>query len=445
VNLAFQSLNPGIVLHDTWHIRYLSEVLCYLDGMESKFLIISIPPRNLKSTLISVIWPAWLMGKDPTKRIIAASYSQKLSNKLSLDCRFMITQKWYRDIFPELVVSKDQNEKHKFTTTSHGFRLATSTNGTITGEGGDILILDDPHNPKEIFSSKLRYRTIRWFEQIFSSRLNNRKTGKIVIVMQRLHSEDLAGYLIEKGGYDSINIPIISDEKAIIECGEIKKTFAKGELLDENRFNHAIIETLKSQLGDVSFSAQYLGKPLAMSGNIIKKELIIVESSLPVFPEQIFQSWDSASCNNSTSDYSVCSTWYIKEEKYYLVDIFREKTSFIELKNAAKACYLKYKPDIILVEGKSSGLALFDELVDQNYPVHKINPKDDKISKLIQVLSFFENKKVILCLNHYSMNDLQNELLQFPQSKNDDQVDSITQFLLWYKNRTVIKVRNVLA
>ena len=270
---AFESLNPGQNLDDIWHIRYLADKLNEVSNQDSCNLIINIPPRSLKSTMISVAWPAWLLGNHPATRIIVASYSQKISNKFSLDTRNLINERWFKDLYPELQLKKDQNEKCKFSTSSHGFRLATSTGGSITGEGADILILDDPHHPKEIFSKTLREKTIDWYEQVFSTRLNNRTKGKIILVMQRLHAQDLAGHLIEKNGYDLINLPIYFSEQQLYNTLEAEKMVKKGEILNPTRFDVAAIESLKADLGKSAFSAQYLGKSAQETGNIINYKL----------------------------------------------------------------------------------------------------------------------------------------------------------------------------
>lgn len=440
---AFQFLNPGRMLTNAWHLQYLCELFTQIEMSSHRILIVNIPPRNLKSTLISVLWPAWLLGRDPTKRILVASYCQKLSTKLSLDTRHIMSCDWYKKAFPELVIAQDQNEKHKFMTSQHGFRMAVSTNGMVTGEGGDILILDDPHNPKEIFSDCLRNKTINWFEQVFSSRLNNQKSGKIILVMQRLHFQDLAGHLIERGGCQVVNLPIIFDREQEISFGNKVKKISKGELLDPSRFDRVTIDNIRIQLGEMAFSAQYLGAPVLMSGNFIKKDQIILNDNLPTFPDQVVQSWDSASCNSENSDYSVCTTWYLKDDNFYLVDLFKEKCNFTELKQAAHSCWLKHKPDLVLIEGKSSGLALIDEMLEQGMPVIKVTPHEDKTTRLMHVLCYFENRKVIFCKGSYNYIELQNELLQFPQGAHDDQVDSITQFLLWFKKRSYLMVRRI--
>ena len=160
--------------------------------------MINIPPRYLKSVICSVAFPAWVMGRNPTKRIIVASYSKILATKHSQDTRLIMQSKWYKKNFPRTIIAEGMNEKNKFCTTENGFRFATSTGGTLTGEGGDILIVDDPHNPMHVFKKNTRNKVINWFSSVFSSRLNNKKTGSIMIVMQRLHEEDLCGYLLNE-------------------------------------------------------------------------------------------------------------------------------------------------------------------------------------------------------------------------------------------------------
>lgn len=151
-----------------------------------KRLIINMPPRYMKSIAVSVAWPAWLLGRRPQSKIIVASYSAALSLKHSLDCRHVVQSDWYRRVFPAVELAADQNQKHRFSTTRRGFRLATSIGGTVTGEGGDVLIVDDPHDPRRANSARLRQAALDWFDQTFSSRLDDKRRGVIVVVMQRL-------------------------------------------------------------------------------------------------------------------------------------------------------------------------------------------------------------------------------------------------------------------
>src|SRR5690606_12736543 len=155
---------------------------------------------------------AWLLGRDPTKRIIVASYSNILGIKHSVDCRFLLESDWYKKIFQQTKIDKKNNQKNKYMTTKHGFRFTTSVGGSVTGEGGDILIVDDPINPAHVNSIKGRQKVIDWYEKIFVSRLNDQRNGAIVIVMQRLHDNDLVGHIIRNSPSDwkILKIPAIA-------------------------------------------------------------------------------------------------------------------------------------------------------------------------------------------------------------------------------------------
>lgn len=185
--LAFSITNPGTPYLDNWHIDVMSEYLEACAAGQIRRLIINIPPRHLKSIACSVAWPAWLLGHDPSRRIMAASYSKSLSLKHSVDCRTVMQHPYYQRLFPGTQLSKDQNEKTKFGTTKQGYRLATSTGSATTGEGGDYLLVDDIHNAMDAQSDVVRKGQIEWFDKAFSTRLDNKKKGVILIIMQRLH------------------------------------------------------------------------------------------------------------------------------------------------------------------------------------------------------------------------------------------------------------------
>ena len=198
IHKSFNTINPSVKYSHNWHIDLIAEYLKEVYNGNIKRLIINIPPRSLKSVCISVAFPALILGKNPSSRIIVASYSEILSLKHSTDCRIIINSQWFKKLFPDFQLNQSQNEKHKFATTQNGYRFATSIGGSLTGEGGDILIVDDPHNPQQIMSDKYRLKTIEWFSNTFVSRLNDKKNGVIIIVMPRLHQNDLVGYLLSK-------------------------------------------------------------------------------------------------------------------------------------------------------------------------------------------------------------------------------------------------------
>ena len=255
-----------------------------------------MPPRNLKSICINVAWPAWLLGHNPSTKIMTACYSQALSNKHSQDCRLIINSSWYQQIFPSTKIARGENQKSKFVTTERGFRFATSTSGTATGEGGDFLIIDDPQNPNKINSKKYRDYTIEWFEQTFASRLNDKKNGVIVLVMQRLHPEDLCGYLLEHktNQWELIKIPAIYEQKISFNI-PYKIIKQPGSVLHPQREDLSTLNKLKFELGEYNFAAQYQQKPVPIKGSMIQKSwLKYYLSQESIEFSQIIQSWDTA-------------------------------------------------------------------------------------------------------------------------------------------------------
>jgi hypothetical protein len=199
-------------------MKIIADRLEAANAGEVKRIIFNMPPRSMKSMCVSVAWPAWILGNQPTARIIVASYSQRLSEKHSLDTRCVMQSSWCKKLFPEVELSQEQNTKYKFQTVQRGYRIATSVGGTLTGEGGDFIIVDDPLSSTQALSETFRKRATNWFDQTLVSRLNNRKKGVIVLVMHMLHQEDLTGHLLSKPKniWHRICLPMISENKEII-------------------------------------------------------------------------------------------------------------------------------------------------------------------------------------------------------------------------------------
>ena len=175
----------------TWHLAQC------LDGNIRRRLI-TVPPRHLKSICASVAFPAWALGHDPSLRIIAASYSTELARKHALDCRAVLESSWYKDVFPGTRLHRDKNTELEFMTSRRGFRLATSIGGTLTGRGGNLIIIDDPMKPADAQSETRRRTVAQWFDSTLYSRLDNKADDRIVLIMQRLHMDDLVGHVLEQ-------------------------------------------------------------------------------------------------------------------------------------------------------------------------------------------------------------------------------------------------------
>ena len=434
---CFYTLNPGARYLPNWHIDAIIDRLISLEKGQINRLIINMPPRYLKSLCVNVAWTAWLLGHNPKMRIISASYSQKLSIKHALDARSVMQSGWYRRIFPQLKIRDDQNCKDKIQTSKHGLRFAASVGGTMTGEGGDFLIIDDPHNPVDIFSKSKREHALSWCEQVLMSRLNDKQKGAIVLVMQRLHEKDLSGYLLSRNQDNTwahLSFPVIATEDSQIETASNTYHRNRGDALHPARESKEQLRKLKSQMGSFAFAAQYQQQPIKEE-NGIARLVKRYDSIYNIKDLMIIQSWDTANKNTVSNDYSVCTTWGSDESHFYLLDVARGRWDFPRLKMEFLAMGKKWRPASILIEDKASGQQLLQEShAAQMCSVAAIRPKGDKMSRLMQIMPLLEAGRVFLPNSASWLVEFEDELNLFPSSRHDDQVDSMVQYLNWAKD-----------
>jgi predicted phage terminase large subunit-like protein len=436
---VFNTINPGIKFNNAWYIDLVADYLENLitntsNNKPNKRLIINIPPRCLKSISISVAWPAWILGIAPDKRIMVVSYSEHLSTKHSLDCRAVMQSKWYQELFPGTIISNSCNKKNKYVTTKFGFRMSSSVGGSITGEGADILILDDPHNPVNIMSDKIRNKAINWFEQTFVSRLNDQQEGIIVVAMQRLHCLDLSGYLLQKMCWDLLKIPAICDSDQTFNSGRSIYHFKQGDSIDCRRLPIKTLDDICLQTGDTNFKAQYLQDPQDIHQGILKIKEIKFYDQLPPF-EAIYQSWDTAIKISDSSDYSVCTTWGVYQSRYYMVDFLCQKLEYSYLKENVLRLATQWMPKIILIEDKASGQSLIQDLkVERLHNIIAQKPKAPKTTRFALVVPFFTLEQVFLPRQSSWTQEVIKQITTFPYAKNDDIVDSISQFLNYIRD-----------
>lgn len=435
---GFLEIAPSSKLYNSWYLDLIAEYLEAIEMGKIKRLIINMPPRHLKSLTINVFWTAWLLGNTPSLKIISTSYSHNLSVKHSCDTRYIMGCQWYKSLFPGTKIGYGSDTKHKFITTKQGFRLATSVGGTLTGEGGDILIVDDPHTVMQAQSKKHRERAVKWFDQTLMTRLNNPKEGKVVVVMQRLHEKDLTGHLIEKGSeWEICNIPAFEEGERNIRFNNFSYKRKRFETLSEKVCDYNRFMKIKEEVGSYAFSAQYLQKPPSNQGSMIKIQWIQYYDAKKLGKfTHCFQSWDCAFKTGKHNDYSVCVTFGIKDGKIYLCDIFRAKLEFNELKQMVKRKYLEYDPQGILIEDKASGQVLIQDLMRKyTLPILKVRPKLDKLARFVTNLNLFEAEIIYLPKQALWVADFMAELTEFPNVSHDDQVDACTQFLNWWQAR----------
>ena len=427
--------SPAARYAHNWHIDAIAEYLQACASGQMRRLIINIPPRMLKSTMVSVAWPAWLLGQDARARLMVASYAQSLSTKHSTDCRHVMQSAWYRRLFPETQLSADQNEKDKFVTTQRGHRLAVSVGGAAIGEGGNILIADDPLNPLQANQRSTRDATNAWFDHSFATRLDDKLRGAIVIVMQRLHAEDLSGYLLRKGGWEHLCLPAIAPERTRIHCGGFAHERALGEALHAAREPAALLEATKRELGSVNFAAQYQQAPVTEQGSLMRREWFAQFDAAPA--GRVIQSWDTGIKASVSHDASVCATFVQHEGMHYVVDVAQMRLEYPELKRRVTALAAKFSPEVILMEDKASGQSLLQDLKrETQLPLVAQMPHGDKWSRLVRVSPLLEAGKVALPNEAMWLADFITQLLEFPQSTHDDMVDALSQYLNWVRAST---------
>jgi predicted phage terminase large subunit-like protein len=442
---AFYTINPDTKFLDNWHLDMITDALEKVRIGKVKRLIINVPPRSLKSICVSVAFPAWILAKNPAARIIVSSYSQTLSNKHSLDTRRVMQSDWYCKIFKDSQIIRGCNTKSKFQTKNNGYRFATSTGGTLTGEGGDFLIIDDPHSPVKIQSKRERQKVIDWFSNTFSSRLNDKKNGAMIVVMQRLHEEDLSGFLLDKGGWETIILPAINEFETEYKFdNNLYHKAVKDELLHKDREGSTEILRAKNDLGEYNFLSQYQQNPTASKGNLIQKKWIQFVDNLETSKKELkFLSIDTANCINDNNDFSAIAEFTECRNNVVLSKIWREKLEYPELKKFIINLLEKSQYSAVLIEAKSSGLSLFQDLKTsmKNLNIISITPKNNKEARAMFLVSAIESGNLKFFQPNFTAT-LENELLKFPNSKHDDQIDAISQFINWYRQiKPIIKPR----
>ena len=444
---VFSVINPGADYHANWHIELIAQYLEAVRQGQIKRLIINMPPRALKSVCVSVAWPAWLLALSPSVRIMVASYSSVLSIKHSLDSRLVVSSNWYKKLFPNTKISKIHNQKSKFLTTENGFRFATSVGGSATGEGGDFLIIDDPHNPTQINSLKMRNRAIEWFEQTFVTRLNDKNKGAIVLVMQRLHQDDLSAHLQSSGNWEILKIPALAPKNIEYNFGKFNKLYIEGEVLDKIRETPEFLCNIEQEIGSRNYAAQFLQEPLPANYNLLSQNDIHYFEKLPDKFDCFVHSWDTAIKISEKADYTVGTIWGVVQNRYYLVQMIRKKLVYSHLKNEIEKQIHKYMPKFVLIEDKASGQQIIQDLKLSGFNnIKAIRPSLDKLTRFASVTYLFENATVLIPKQSGFNRVLISEITNFPNSKNDDIVDSISQFLNFIKQQhgnNLVQIRSL--
>ena len=415
------------------HIKLLAHKLEEVERGNIKRLAIFMPPRHGKSQLTSQFFPAWYLGRNPSKFVIATTYAQDLADDFGRSVRNQIQDEDYNRIFSDCTLSKDSSSVRRFHTTGSGVYYAVGAGGAITGRGAHLLLIDDPIKGREdADSDAMRSNLIDWYRSTAYSRLM--PGGSIILIQTRWHEDDLAGWILRETSHEPwevIELPAVLDEKA----SKILKR-PKGQALWPEAYDKKRLEEIKKTAGSREWNSLYMQRPSAEEGNILKrywwKEW--TEDNPPEC-NYILQSWDTAYTVKSTSDYSAVTTWGIFEnngiQNAILLSARRERWEFPELKSEAINLYNEFKPDVVLIEAKASGWSLIQELQRAGIPITPFNPKKaDKKTRAHSVTPLFESGRVWYPSSKYWAEDVINQCAQFPSSNYDDLVDSTTQALM---------------
>lgn len=442
IRKCFTTVDPGTLFLPNWHVEAMAYELEQILRGENTRLIVNIPPRNLKSIVFSVGFPAFVLGHDPTRRIICVSYSQELAGNLSRACRKVMESDWYKAAFPKTRISPDRNTQFDYETTAGGFRLATSVGGTLTGRGANLIIIDDPMKPEDAHSESGRKATQAWFDTTLTSRLDQKLEDTIVIVMQRLHDDDLVGHVIERNptAWRVLRFPAIAEEREEIPLGSgVMHIRQIGDVLHPEREPREVLDEIRRQQTSHTFAAQYQQTPVPVGGNVLHLHWFSRYAKPPEFEpgDKIIQSWDIAAMVGTTNDFSVCTTWHLKKPDYYLLHVYRARLEFPDLLRKVAELKKTWDAKYVLIEEAGSGIPLIQSLRRQG-GIHPkaIRPHKEKEVRLAGVTDLIEAGHVLLPESAPWLADFIAEILAFPAGKHDDQVDSLSQALAWVKKPT---------
>lgn len=458
-----------------WHMSAICEHLRYVTIGEIRNLMVMVPPRMTKSLLCSVLWPVWHWLLLPGTQFICASYEQSLSLQFAQGARRLIESAWFQERWgSKFYLLPDENEKEMYRNSRGGYRVSTSVNGKTTGFGGDIQLVDDPHNNKQVESDTIRQGAIEWHDNSWRSRLNDPNKAQKVYVAQRTHDNDIMGHVLEQEGHRWVKLvlPMEFDVKRRcitypnkgrgVEPGA-KEIFRDPrqkelELLNPKRFNSETAEVERDSMSTRAWNAQYQQQPEGAGGLILKrqwwKQWVYPEwhpeagKERPIPVDQIIeviQVWDTAFEEDEENDYSACTTWAIfthrettKDGKTgalregrekvcaLLLDWYEERCEFPELRKEAIRLYNHFNPEWVLIEKKASGHSLVQELRRKGLPVKAVNiaKGGDLRSRVHSVSHLLEGGSIYYIPRRWSLKLIE-QVAKYPAGEHDDTESTI--------------------
>ena len=422
-----------------FHNRVM-DALEKLERGDIKRLMLWLPPRHSKSHLASEFFPAWFLGRNPDKFIIAASYAQELALDFGRKVRDQLRDPIYRSIFPECSMRDDSSATHRFQTTKGGVYYAVGVGGPLTGRGANCLILDDPiKNESEAGSETFRANLKSWYQSVAYTRLQ--RDGSVLIINTRWHEDDLSGWLLNRDAHEAVEDWTVVSMPAVAECDDQYRK--QGDSLWPEHFPIERLEQIRKAVGSRVWSALYQQRPAAAEGMIFKREwwryydwdpgqvatwrqTREINPQIPKF-RQIIQVWDTAFKTREQNDRSAGITLGRTDNEIYVLDCWVGRVEFPELKRQAIALMSRWRPDVVYIEDKASGQSLIQELKRLTaIPLMAVGTDTDKVSRAHSVTPAIEAGNVLLWAHAPWLAEFLDELSSFPKAPHDDIVDSVT-------------------
>lgn len=450
IRKSFKTINPFTPYVHNWYVDFYAEIIKASISRQLKRYIINVAPGCLKSTIFSAIKPAWVLAQRPYERFTGVSNSESLTNRNSRWTKKIIESDWYKEVFPEVKMTKETESF--FETTQGGFRQSFTTFGNITGERGNYLQLDDFMSVHMVRSDADRNHALWLFDNAFENRLNSEAEDVIGVIEQRLHPKDLTGHLMGRkdGKWEQFLLPAEFQKDKFIWLGDFKKQVKAGDLIDPVRLSKTVLEEKKNKAvdeetgqanGKQMYSAQYLQEPIPDGGNRVQMDWFKrfdLEKLSEITFDTIAVSVDSAQKPEELNDPWGITKWGIKDNKRYLIDVANERYDYPDGKRAVRNfCDQKPTPDFVLIEDHSTGASLIQEFRREKfYPIIPMKTKGVKKEiRFDNCTGVMANGEVFLPERAPWLWIYEDQLMKFPYADHDDLCDSTSQFLNWSKNR----------
>lgn len=477
IQYMWKSIDPAQYKHN-WHIDAICEHLENMVSGDIKHLLVNVSPRCMKSILGSVSLTPWIWAQQeinfrsgPQTSLMYASYGQKLSFEHSLKSRTLIMSPLYQKLWGNrFQLLKDQNTITKFSNNKGGYRMATSVGGTLTGTGGSIIGIDDPHNTVDMESEDIIQGVCDWWDTGASTRLNDPVEGSFFVIMQRLRQNDLSGHILDQNGGEWTHLCLPMEYESARHCitsiGFSDPRTEEGELMWPERIDERSLKALKRKLGPFGSSGQLQQAPSPKGGGILKEEWFNPWTEI-FFPslEFVICSCDTAYTEKQTADYSACVVLGIYRDQYdtpkiMIMHAWQERLGLNDLVKKIAATAKKYKADRVLIESKASGISVAQEIRrlfgNEVFGLTGINPKGDKVARVMAIeplfaegtifIPFIKDKETGNLIPRDWAETLMNQVAQFPKGSSDDEVDAMSMGISFLRNQgLVIRREDIIA